>query len=69
MPQNRADEARQAGGEDQPEDEEKLLADGWIPARGKRKGWFKIMDVLPNYRRVDLNNCMGGCPESAAAID
>ena len=69
MPQTRARAARQARGAEEPEDEEKRIADGWNRGGRTNSTWFKIMDIIPYHRKVNLGECMGGDPESAAAVD
>ncbi len=67
MPQTSPKTAEQASGMEEPEDEDKLIAEGWMKWRDGR--WGKIIDVLTSHRKVDLQGSVGMGTELAAAID
>ncbi len=67
MPQNQPTTAQQASGMEAPEDEDKLVADGWMKFKNGR--WGKIIDVLVSHRKVDLRGSVGMGEDLAAAID
>ena len=69
MPQTRAETSRQARGVGEPRNEEKLLADGWMRARGKKRTWFKIKNVLFYCRKPAVEDYLGADPEAEAAVD
>lgn len=67
MDQNNPTIAQQACGMEEPEDEDKMRADGWFQTRDGR--WGRIVDVLIEHRKVNLQGSVGMGGELAAAID
>ena len=67
MPQISPTTAQQASVTEEPEDEDKLIADGWMKFTNGR--WGKIIDVLISHRKVNLQDSVGTGDELAAAID
>lgn len=67
MSQTSPTTAQQASATEEPEDEDKLIADGWMKFTNGR--WGKIIDVLISHRKVDLQGSVGIGDELAAAID
>ena len=52
---------------EEPEDEDKVMADGWMKFTDGR--WGKIIDVLISHRKVNLQGSVGIGDELAAAMD
>ena len=67
MAQTSPTNAEQASGMEELEDEDKMIADGWMKFRDGR--WGKILDVLTYHGKVDLEGSVGMGDELAAAID
>lgn len=59
--------AQEPSGTEEPEDEDKLIAEGWMKFSNGR--WGRIIDVLISQRKVDLQGSVGMGVELAAAID
>lgn len=59
--------AQEPSGTEEPEDEDKLIAEGWMKFSNGR--WRRIIDVLISQRKVDLQGSVGMGDELAAAFD
>ena len=66
MRQTRKTTAQQASVTEEPEDEDKLIADVWMKFTNGR--WGKITDVLTSHRKDNLQVFVGTGDELAAAI-